>query len=149
MSLKQRLAEDLKTAMRARDEAALSALRLLKAAVTNREIELGAELEEPELLRLVEKQLKQRRESSTVYRQGGRPELAEREEREAAVLETYLPEPLPPEALEQLVEATIAELGASSMKEMGPVMKSVVAKAQGRADSKAVSELVRRKLSSR
>ena len=149
MSLKQRLAEELKQAMRARDEAALSALRLLKSAITHREIELGSDIDDPEMLRLVEKQLKQRRESAKIYRQAGRSELAEKEEKEASVLQSYLPAQLAPEELERLVDEAIAELGASSMKQMGPVIKAAVAKAQGRAESKAISDVVKRKLVSR
>ncbi|MGI5860782.1 MAG: GatB/YqeY domain-containing protein [Myxococcales bacterium] len=148
-SLKQRIAEDLKRAMKARDAASLSALRLLKSAITNREIELGSEVDDLEILRLVEKQLKQRRESAEVYRQAGRSELAEKEEKEASVLQSYLPARLAPDELERLVDEVIAELGASSMKDMGPVMKAALAKAQGRAASKAISDVVKSKLASR
>ena len=102
MSLKQRIAEDLKQAMKARDAAALSALRLLKSAITNREIELGSDIDDSELLRLVEKQLKQRRESAKIYRQAGRSELAEKEEKEASVLQSYLPAQLAPEELDRV-----------------------------------------------
>jgi uncharacterized protein YqeY len=147
MSLKLRNAEELKAAMKARDEARLSALRLLKSAVTNREIELGKELDDSEVLRLVEKQIKQRRESAEVYRQGGRPELAEREEKEAAALQPYLPARLSPVELERLVDEAIAETGATSMKQMGGAVKAALARAQGRAESKDVSELIKRKLS--
>lgn len=147
MSLKQRIDEDLRKAMKARDEAALSATRLLKTEITRREIELGKDLDDPEVLRLVEKQLKMRRESATQFRDNGRPELAEREEKEGAFLQAYLPQPLSPEELERLVDAAIAQTGAKSPKEMGQVMKHVLAQAQGRADGKVVSELVKKKLS--
>lgn len=147
MSLKLRLNSDLKTAMKSRDEAALGALRLLKAAVTNREIELGREVDEGELCKLVEKALKQRRESAAIYRQAGRVELCAREEAEARALERYLPEQLTPEALDALVDEALREVNATSMKEMGAAMKAALAKVGARADGKAVSALVKQKLS--
>jgi uncharacterized protein YqeY len=147
MSLKQRIEEDMKRAMKARDEASLSAIRLLRSAILDREIELGGALEDPEVLRLVEKQLKQRRESAAIYRQAGRAELAEREEQEARALEVYLPARLSPPELEALVDQALAETGAKTMKDMGVVMKAASALAAGRADNKAISEVVRKKLS--
>ena len=147
MGLKQRIDEDLKRGMKARDPVALSATRLLKTEVTRREIELNKDLDEPEILRLVDKQLKQRLDSAEQFRKGGRPELAEKEEQEAAFLKAYLPEPLGPLELEQLVDAAVKETGAKSARDMGAVMKAALAKAQGRADGKAVSELVKKKLS--
>ncbi|MDR0964983.1 MAG: GatB/YqeY domain-containing protein [Myxococcales bacterium] len=147
MSLKQRLADDLKAAMKARDEAALSALRLLKSAITNREIELKRDVDESELVKLVEKALKQRRESMEVYRQAGRVELAEREEAEAQVLGRYLPEQLTPEALAALIDEALREVNATSPQQMGLAMKAALAKVGARADGKAVSALVKQKLS--
>lgn len=147
MSLKMRLADDLKAAMKARDEAALGALRLLKAAVTNREIELGRDIDEGELDKLIEKALKQRRESAAIYRQAGRIELCEREEAEARALERYLPDRLTPEALEALVDEALREVNATSRREMGAAMKAALSKVGARADGKAVSALVKQKLS--
>ncbi len=147
MSLKLRLADDLKAAMKSRDEAALSALRLLKASLTNREIELGREVEEAELGKLVDKALKQRRESAAIYRQAGRTELAVREEAEALVLERYLPEQLAPEALDALVDEALREVNATSLRQMGIAMKAALSKVGARADGKAVSALVKQKLS--
>lgn len=152
MSLKQRVEADLRHAMKARDPSALSAVRMLKSAIVNREIELGRELgadaDDPEVLKLVEKQLKQRREAADIFRKGGRPELADKEEQEAAVLQRYLPQRLTSEELEALVADAVASVGAKSVKEMGQVMKVAQAKAQGRIDGKALSEAVKRKLSS-
>lgn len=147
MSLKLRLADDLKAAMKSRDEAALTALRLLKSAITNREIELGHEIDEDEILRLIEKALKQRRESAAIYREAGRTELLEREETEARVLERYLPEPLSSEALDALVDEALREVNATSVSQMGIAMKAALAKVGSRADGRAVSLLVRQKLS--
>lgn len=146
MSLKSRLNEDLKAAMKSRDTAALSALRLLKSAITTREIEVGRDLADDEIVRLVEKALKQRRESIGVYRQAGREDLASKEEAEALVLARYQPEQLTPEALEKLVDEAIAETGAADAKQMGLVMKAVLAKAGARADGKTVSAAVKRRL---
>ena len=146
MSLKLRLADDLKAAMKSRDEAALSALRLLKSAITNREIELGRDADEAEVGKLVEKALKQRRESAAIYREAGRAELADREEAEARVLARYQPEQLSPEALAQLVDEALREVGATSAREMGAAMKAAMAKVGARADGKAVSALVRARL---
>lgn len=147
MSLKLRLADDLKAAMKSRDGAALSALRLLKASLTNREIELGCEVDEAELGKLVDKALRQRRESAAIYRQAGRSELAVREEAEARVLERYLPEQLAPEALDALVDEALREVNATSLRQMGIAMKAALSKVGARADGKAVSALVKQKLS--
>lgn len=147
MSFEQRLDEDLKKAMKARDAAALSALRLLKAEITKKEIELGKKaLDDAEALKLVEKALKQRGESADLFRKGGRAELAEQEEREAAFLKAYLPARLSDSELEALVSQAVAETGAQSPKDMGSVMKAAQAKAAGRADGKTLSELVKKKL---
>ncbi len=147
MSLRQRIDDDLKRAMKARDQTALSSVRMLKAAVTNRDIELGKEADELEVLKLVEKQIKQRKEAADLFRQGGRPELAETEEKEAAFLSNYLPQRLTEQELLALVDQAVAEAGATSIKQMGQVMKLAQAKAQGRADGKAISEAVKKKLS--
>jgi hypothetical protein len=147
MSLKQRVEADLRQAMKARDEVTLGAVRMLKSAVVNREIELGKDADDAEVLKLVEKQVKQRHESAGLFAKGGRPELAEREEKEATYLESYLPRRLTPEELEALVAAAAAEVGATSVKNMGQVMNAAQARSQGRVDGKALSEAVKRKLS--
>ncbi len=147
MGLKQRFEEDLKKAMRSRDAAALSALRLLKSEITKKEVELGKkELDDAEILKLVERALKQRGESAEQFRKGGRAELAEQEEREAAFLKGYLPARLTEQELDALVTEAIAETGARSPKDLGAAMKAALAKAAGRADGKSVSELVKKKL---
>lgn len=147
MSFEQRLDEDLKKAMKSRDAAALSALRLLKTEITKKEIELGKKaLDDAEVLKLVEKALKQRGESADLFRKGGRAELAEQEEREAAFLKAYLPARLSDSELEALVAQAVAETGAKSPKDMGAAMKAAQAKAAGRADGKTLSELVKKKL---
>jgi uncharacterized protein len=152
MGLKQRVEAELKQAMKARDPVALGAARLLKSAIVNREIELGKDLAgeggDAEVLKLVEKQLKQRREAAGIFAKAGRTDLAEKEEKEAAFLASYLPKQLTAEELEALVATAAAQVGATSIKEMGLVMKAAQALAQGRADGKALSEAVKRRLSS-
>ncbi len=143
MSAQERLSQEIKAAMLARDAERLSALRMLKSAVGYAAIERKTEiLSEADFVSVVQKEVKKRRDASEQFAQGGRPELAEKERREILVLETYLPKPLSPDELEQLVKATIQELGASSKKEMGPVIKAVQAKVAGRADGKSISSAV-------
>ena len=143
MSLQERIQGEMKAAMLAKDQERLSTLRLLKSALGYTQIEKKTDqLCDPEVITVIQKEAKKRRDSIEQFRSGGRPELADKEARELAVLETFLPQPLSPEELDQLVRATIQELGATSKKEMGPVIKAVQAKAAGRADGKTVSALV-------
>lgn len=137
-----RLAQEIKAAMMARDAERLSTLRLLKSAVGYAEIEKKADLSEADFVSVVQREVKKRRDSIEQFEKGNRLELAEKEKKEIVVLETFLPKPISPEELEQLVKATIQELGATSKKEMGPVIKAVQAKAAGRADGKTISGIV-------
>ncbi len=146
MNFSERLAEELKTAMRAKDADRLSTLRLLKSAIGYAEIERKQALSDSEIISVVQKEVKKRRDAIEQYDKGGRPELAAREKAEVAVLETFLPKPLSPEDLEQLIRSTIQRLGATSKKEMGPVIKAVQAEAAGRAEGKAISSVVARLL---
>jgi uncharacterized protein YqeY len=147
MSLKEQILADMTAAMKAKDSARTSTLRMLKAAMVNRRIEKGAELDDEELLKLLRSQVKQRRDSIEQYLKGARHDLAEKETAEIAILESYLPQAASPEQIEQAVAAAMAETGASSMKEMGAVMKAVMAHLAGKnADGRAVSEMVKRKL---
>ena len=147
MSLKQRIAGDMTAAMKAKDAARLSALRMVKAAVQNREIERGGELSDEEMTRLLQSLVKQRRDSVEQYERGGRAELADKERAEIAVIEEYLPRAATREEIEQAVAAAIAETGASSVKQMGAVMKAAQARLQGRsADGRTVSEIVKERL---
>jgi uncharacterized protein YqeY len=147
MSLQERVQQELKAAMLAKDAARLSTLRLLKSALGYAQIEHKTDtLSDADVVALVQKEIKKRRDAVEQYTTGGRGELAEKETAEIAVLETFLPTPLSAAELEQLVRATIAEVGASSKKEMGPVIKAVQAKAAGRADGRAISSVVGRLL---
>lgn len=147
MTSQERLSQEIKSAMLAKDADRLSALRMLKSAVGYVQIEKKTDnLAEPDFVAVVQREVKKRRDSIEQFEKGGRPELAEKEKKEITVLETFLPKALSPEELEQLVKATIQEVGATSKKEMGPVIKAVQAKAAGRAEGKTISALVGRLL---
>ena len=143
MSLQERLPQEIKAAMLAKDAERLSALRMLKSAAGYAQLERKTEnLSDADFVSVVQKEVKKRRDSAEQFEKGGRPELAEKEKKEITVLETFLPKPFSPEELDQLVKATIQELGATGKNEMGPVIKAVQAKAAGRADGKTISGLV-------
>ena len=147
MGLQQDVNAAIATAMKARDQARLDPLRMLKAALTNKEIEKGRALDEAEALQVVASLVKQRRDSIEQFTKGGRTDLAEKEAREITILETYLPPAIDAAELEAIVQSTIAETGAASQKDIGRVMKAVMARVAGRGvDGKTVNELVRRKL---
>lgn len=147
MTLKDQITADMTAAMKAKDAARTSTLRMLKAAITNREKESGAEISDEDVLKLLRTQVKQRRDSVEQYQKGGRPELADKEQAEIVIIEAYLPQGASQEEIDQAVAAAIAETGAMSMKEMGAVMKAVKTKLAGKnADGKAVSEAVKAKL---
>jgi uncharacterized protein YqeY len=143
----QKISEDIAAAMRAKDQGRLAALRMAKAALMNREVAKGAALDEGESQQVISSLIKQRRDSIEQFRKGGRDDLADREAAEIVTLEAYLPPPVDPAEVEKAVDEAIAETGASTAKDLGRVMKSVMPKLAGRAvDGKTVNELVRRKL---
>lgn len=148
MSLKARIQEDVKTAMRARQREQLAALRLITAAIKQKEVDERIELNDEQVLAVLDKMVKQRRESIEQYQQAGRDDLAARERFELELIQTYLPEPLGEDELKNLIRSTIADLGASSLRDMGPVMNALRGQVQGRADMKAVSEAVKAQLAS-
>ena len=147
MSLKQQIISDMTAAMKAQDAARTSTLRMLKAAITNREKEGGGELTDEDVQKLLRSQVKQRRDSVEQYEKAGRQELVDKETAEIAVIEAYLPQAALQEEIEAAVAAAITETGASSMKDMGRVMKAAQAALAGKnADGRTVSEVVKRKL---
>ena len=147
MSLKQQIISDLTASMKAQDAPRTSTLRMVKAAVMNREIEKGGEMDDEEMAKLLRTLVKQRRDSVEQYEKGGRQELADKEKTEIEVIEAYLPQAASREEIETAVAAAIAETGASAMKDMGSVMKAVqVALAGKNADGRTVSEIVKAKL---
>jgi uncharacterized protein YqeY len=148
MNLKEQILADMTAAMKAKDAARTSTLRMLKAAIVNRQIENGGELDEEELMKLLRSQVKQRRDSVEQYQKGGRQDLVDKEIAEIAVIEGYLPQAASQEEIDQAVAAAIADTGATSMKEMGAVMKAVMLRLAGKnADGRAVSEAVKTRLS--
>jgi uncharacterized protein len=147
MTLMERISQDLTSAMRAREQLRLSALRMAKAALMNREVEKGRALDEGEEQQVIVSLIKQRRDSIEQFRQGGRQDLVDKEAAEIATLEVYLPPPVDPAEIERAVTEAITEVGAASPKDLGKVMKVVMPKLAGRAvDGRTISELVRRKL---
>lgn len=136
----------MRDGMRARDERRTQTLRMAMSAAHNREIELGHALTDEDYLEILGRQLKQRRESIEAFRAGGREAMADNEEAEAAILAEFLPEPLAEADVERIVREAISETGAASPAELGKVMGRVVPQTRGRADGKAVSDLVRRLL---
>src|SRR5581483_1503620 len=148
MSLKDQIIADMTAAMKAKDAAKTSTLRMLKAAITNREKEGGGALTDEDVQKLLRSQVKQRRDSVEQYEKGGRPELAAKEQAEIAVIEAYLPQASSQEEIDAAVTAASASTGATSMKDMGAVMKVSMANLAGKnADGKVVSETVKKKLS--
>jgi uncharacterized protein YqeY len=147
MTLQDRIESAMRDSMRARDERRTQTLRMAMSAAHNREIELGRSLADEDYLEILGRQVKQRRESIEAFRAGGREAMAANEEAEAAILAEFLPEPLSADELESLVRAAIVESGASSPADLGRVMGKVVPQTKGRADGKAVSDLVRQLLS--
>jgi uncharacterized protein YqeY len=147
MSLKEQIISDMTAAMKAKDAARTSTLRLLKSAISYREIEKGGALDDDELSKLLRSQVKQRRDSVEQYQKAGRQELVEKETAEITVIEGYLPQAASPEEIEQAVAAAIAETGATSMKEMGAVMKATMVLLAGKnPDGRIVSDTVKKKL---
>jgi hypothetical protein len=147
MSLHDRLTEDLKLAMKARDQLRMDVIRMIKAAVLNKEVEMKKDLDDAEMSRIMTTMIKQRKESVEQYEKGQRAELAAKERQEISIIEAYLPKALSPDELDQTVDAVIRETGAASSKDMGAVMKAVMARLAGQpVDGKHVSDLVRSKL---
>lgn len=152
MAMKETLQSDLQAAIKSRDELTAATLRMALAAVTNAEVagKQAKELTDDEVLMVLDKEAKKRRESAEAYRNANRPELADREEAELGVLGRYLPQPLSEEEVSAIIDAAIAEVaaaGKTGMAAMGPVMQKVTAATRGRADGKTVSGIVRSRLS--
>ena len=147
MTLTEQVNADIAAAMKAKDAARLSALRMVKAAIMNKEVEKGRGLEDAEVLQVLGSLVKQRRDSIDQFAKAGRTDLVDKETAEIAVLETYLPPAATAEEIDAAVAAAIAETGAASPKDMGKVMKAVMPKLAGKnADGKTINEAVRRKL---
>jgi uncharacterized protein YqeY len=149
MGISEQIQKDMVEAIRSRDELRLSTLRMVKAALQNKKIEKRAELDEKEAQQVLGTLIKQRRDSIEQFTKGGRQELADKEAAEIKLIENYLPKAMGEEQIAEVVKATIAEMGSPTMKDMGTVMKNVMAKLQAtgaRVDGKVVSELVKKHL---
>jgi len=146
MSLKARIQDDMKSAMKAGDKARLGVIRLILAAIKQREVDERIELDDEQVLAVLDKMVKQRRDSIAQYTEAGRDELAAAEQAEVDIIQDYLPEALSEDEIAAIVEQAIAETGASSMRDMGKVMGKVKPQVQGRADMGQVSTLVKQKL---
>lgn len=143
----QKLQEDLKQAQLSREETRVLTLRLLLSEIKNTEISKGVELTDPEVVSVIQKEAKKRRESIESFNKGGREDLVVKEEAELTILQAYLPEQMPNEELTKIIEETINEVGASSPADMGKVMSNVMNKVVGRAEGRVVSQLVKERLS--
>jgi len=147
VTLKERITEDMKAAMRASEKERLLTIRMVQAAIKQREVDDRVVLDDAQVIGVIEKMVKQRRESIAAFEQGGRIDLAEKEKTEIAQLQAYLPAQLSAAEIDALIKEAIASTGATSMKDMGKVMAAVKAKAAGRADMGAVSASIKAALS--
>ncbi len=147
MSIKERLKTDLITAMKAKEQAKVDCIRFVNAAIKKVEVDTRKDLDDVAVSSILMNLAKQRRDSIEQFRNGGREDLASKEESELQLIQTYLPKQMSAEELGALVEAVIQETGAKTMRDMGSVMKAVLAKAAGQAEGGAVSEMVKKKLS--
>ncbi len=148
--LKDKIQEDLKQAMIARDELRLSTIRMLKSAIQYHEIQKGGagyEATDEDVIEVIGREVKKRNEAIELYKQGGRQELADKEQKELEILKAYLPEQMSEEEIRKLIEETLSATGASTMQDMGKVMGALMPKVKGRADASFVSSLVREQLS--
>ena len=147
MSISEQIQQDMVQAMKARDERRLSTLRMVKSALKNKEIDKRAPLDDREAVQVLGTLIKQRKDSVEQFTKGGRPDLADKETAEIALIETYMPKAIGDEEIAATVRATMAEMGSPTMKDMGAVMKNVMAKfASARVDGKVVSDTVKREL---
>jgi uncharacterized protein YqeY len=147
MSLRDRLSEDLKIAMKSKDQLRMDVIRMIKAAVLNKEVELKKDLDDAEMSRIMTTLIKQRREAAEQFDRGNRLDLAAKERQEITIIEGYLPKAASSEEVARTVEAVIKETGATSIKDMGQVMKAVMARLAGQTvDGKTVSDVVKSRL---
>ena len=146
MSLKAQISEDMKTAMRAKDSARLGTIRLLQAAIKQREVDERIELDDSNVIAVIEKMLKQRRDSIAAYESANRHDLADVEKFEVAVLQTYLPQQLTEDEIKAILEKVVVDTGATGIKDMGKVMAEIKPLVAGRADMGKISGLIKTRL---
>ena len=141
MNLKEKLLSDMKEAMKSKDSLKLGTIRSVIAAVKNQEIDLRKDLEEEDVLTIVSREVKKRKEAASLYKKGKRPELEDKEIQEMKILQTYLPEQISEEDLRQRIQEVIEETGAEGMKDFGKIMKTLVPEFKGKADNALIKEL--------
>ncbi len=146
MTLKEQLTQDMKSAMKQKDRIRLGTIRLLRSAIKNREIELREELNDEEVIKVISTSVKQHKESIEQFKKGGREELVKKEQAELKILESYLPQQMSEAEINALVQEAIEAVNATSMKDMGKVMKYIMPKTQGRADGKMINQQVKAQL---
>ena len=147
MGLEERLVEEMKEAMKANDKLRLSTIRMIRSALKNREIELRKKLEDEDIIRVIQGMVRKGEESVEQFQAGGRGDLVEKEKKEIEILRTFLPQPIGQEELLKIIDETIQEAQATSLKDLGKVMKSVMPKLGGKADGKLINQLVKERLS--
>ena len=147
MSLEEKLVDEMKQAMRSSDKVRLSAIRMIRTAVKNKEIELRKKLDDEEIQRVIQGMLRRNEESIEQFRLGGRRDLVDKESKEGDILRSFLPQALSTEEILKVIDESLQETQASSMKDLGKVMKSVMPKLAGKADGKVINQLVKEKLS--
>jgi uncharacterized protein YqeY len=146
MNLEERLVEEMKQAMKDGDKARLSVIRMIRSTAQNKEFELRRKLTEEDLVKVIQGMVKKAEESIEQFQAGGRQDLVDKESREVIFYKAYLPESLGPEEVARIVDETIQETGAASARDMGKVMKAVMAKVAGRADGKLINQIVKERL---
>ncbi|MEK7062075.1 MAG: GatB/YqeY domain-containing protein [Patescibacteria group bacterium] len=146
MPLKQQIEAEFISALKAKNAQLVSTLRMLKSAITNKEKQTGEEIDDTQILKTIEQEVKKRQESFNLYQKAGRAESAQKEQNEINILKAYLPEEMPTAKLEKIIDKTITKLGAKEIKDMGKVMGTVIAEVAGRASGDKISQLVKRKL---
>ena len=147
MSLEERLIEEMKRAMKSNDKLRLSTIRMIRSALKNKEIELRKKLEDEEVVKVIQAMVRKGEESVEQFQAGGRMDLVEKEKREIEILKSFLPQPLSQEEILRIIDQSIQETQASSAKDIGKVMKSVIPKIGGKADGKLINQLVKERLS--
>ena len=147
MGLEERLVEEMKQAMKSNEKLRLSTIRMIRTSVKNKEIEVRKKLEDEEILRVIQGMVRKSEESVEQFRAGGRMDLVEKETQEMEILKSFLPQSLSQEEILKVIDETIQESQASSLKDLGKVMKSVMSKLAGKADGKLINQLVKERLS--
>ncbi len=147
MSLEERLVEEMKQAMKSSEKLKLSAIRMIRSALKNKEIELRKKLEDEEIVKVIQAMVRKGEESVEQFQTGGRMDLVEKEKSEIEIMKSFLPQPISQEEILKIIDQSIQETQASSMKDLGKVMKSVMPKIGGKADGKLINQLVKERLS--